>query len=78
MKPIEPGSSVSVVSGYGTTGRDPRQGQRIFPQACVQTGTGAHPASCTMGTGGRFPGSKAQPGRDADYSPPSSAEFENE
>jgi hypothetical protein len=23
---------------------------------CVQTDSGAHPASCTMGTGGPFPG----------------------
>jgi hypothetical protein len=27
-----------------------------------------------MGTGGSFPGGKARPGRDADHSPPSSAE----
>jgi hypothetical protein len=40
---------------------------------CVLTGSGAHPASFTMGTGG-----KAPPGRDADHSPPSSAEVENE
>jgi hypothetical protein len=40
---------------------------------CVQTGSGAHPASYPMGTGG-----KARPGRDADHSPPSSAEVENE
>jgi hypothetical protein len=31
-----------------------------------------------MGTGGPFPGSKARPGRDADHSPPSSAEVVNE
>jgi hypothetical protein len=37
---------------------------------CVQTGPGAHPASCSMGTGGLFPGGKARPGRDADHSPP--------
>jgi hypothetical protein len=37
---------------------------------CVQTGSGAHPASCTMGTGGPFPGGKARPGHDADHSPP--------
>ena len=37
--------------------------------ALVQTGPGAHPASCTMGTGS-FPGIK-RPGRDADH-PPSS------
>jgi hypothetical protein len=45
---------------------------------CVQTGSGAHPASCTMVTGGPFPGGKTRPGRDADHSPPSSAEVENE
>jgi hypothetical protein len=37
-----------------------------------------HPASCTMGTGGPFPGGKARPGRDNDHSPPSSAEVVNE
>jgi hypothetical protein len=42
-------------------------GARFF--AHVQTGPGAHPASCTMGTGS-FPGLK-QPGRDADHTPPS-------
>jgi hypothetical protein len=31
-----------------------------------------------MGTGSPFPGGKARPGRDADHSPPSSAEIENE
>ena len=38
----------------------------------VQTGPGAHPASCTMGTR-LFPGAKVRPGRAADHSPPSSA-----
>jgi hypothetical protein len=32
----------------------------------------------TMGTGGSFPGGKARPGRDADHSPPSSAEVKKE
>jgi hypothetical protein len=27
-------------------------------KTCVQTESGAHPASCTMGTGGPFPGVK--------------------
>jgi hypothetical protein len=45
---------------------------------CVQTGSVAHPASCPMGTGRSFPGAKARPGRDADHSPLSSAEVENE
>jgi hypothetical protein len=41
------------------SGFDPRQRQMIFSSnLCVQTGSEAHPASCTMGTGGPFPGSK--------------------
>jgi hypothetical protein len=62
----------------GRSGFDPRRGQRIFPLTSVQTGSGAHPASCTMGAGGPFPGAKARPERNADHSPPSSAEVENE
>jgi hypothetical protein len=58
-------------------GSIPVKGERIFP-VCVQTGFGAHPASCPVGTGGPFPGAKARPGLDADHSPPSSAEVENE
>jgi hypothetical protein len=29
---------------------------------CVQTGSGAHPASCPMDTGGPFPGGKSAAG----------------
>jgi hypothetical protein len=29
----------------------------------------AHPASCTMGTEGPFPGGKTRPGRDSEHSP---------
>jgi hypothetical protein len=84
LKWEEPGSSVSIVSDYGLDDR--AIGVRSLARAkdfssilCVQTGSGAHPASCTMGTGGPFPGVKARPGRDADHShPPSSAEVENE
>jgi hypothetical protein len=43
-----------------------------------QTGAGTHPASCPMGSGVPFPGGKARPERDADHSPPSSAEVVNE
>jgi hypothetical protein len=50
----------------------------IASSPCVQTGSGAHPASYPMGTGGSFPGVKARPGRDADHSPRSSAEVKNE
>jgi hypothetical protein len=45
---------------------------------CSQTSSETHPASYRMDTGGPFPGGKAQPGRDADHSPPSSAEVKNE
>jgi hypothetical protein len=71
------------VSGYGAgrpndLGSIPGRGERIFSSILrVQTGSGAHPASCTMGTGGPFPGGKARPRRDGDHSPPSSAEVEN-
>jgi hypothetical protein len=39
----------------------------------VQNGSGAHPASYLMGTGALSLGVK-RPGREADHSPPSSAE----
>ena len=45
------------------------QWERDFPP--VQTGPGAHPASCKMGTKS-FPGVKCGRGRADDYSPPSS------
>jgi hypothetical protein len=57
---------------------DPRQRQKdFFSSLCVHTGSGAHPASCTMGTGRCFPGAKARPGCDADHSTPSSTKIEN-
>jgi hypothetical protein len=78
------GSSVSIVSGYGLD--DPAIEVRYLAEArkrfssnlCVQTGSWVHTAFCVMGTGGPFPGHKVQPGRDADHSPPSSAEVVNE
>jgi hypothetical protein len=39
----------------------------------IQTGSGVQPTSYKMGTGGSFPGVKRQ-GREADHSPPTSAE----
>jgi hypothetical protein len=69
-------SSVGIVTGYELDGPgiESRWGARFF--AHVQTGPGAHPASCTMGTGS-FPGVK-RPGRGADHPPPSSAEVKKE
>jgi hypothetical protein len=58
--------------------RSPAGAKKFSSSLCVQTGSEAHPASCTMGTGGPFPGGKARPGNVADHSPPSSAEVVNE
>jgi hypothetical protein len=72
------------VSDYGLDDRaaigvrSPAGAEDFSSSLCVQTGSVAHLASCTMGTGGPFPGGKARPGRDADHSPPSSAEVVNE
>jgi hypothetical protein len=60
---------------------DPRQRQRIFLLASASRpalGPTFPPIHWVMGTGGPFPGSKARQGRDADHSPPSRAEVENE
>jgi hypothetical protein len=76
------GSSVSIVSDYGLEERaigvrSPAGAKDFSSSLCVQTGSGAHPASYAVGTGGPFLGGKARPGRDADHSPPSSDEIVN-
>jgi hypothetical protein len=58
--------------------RSPTEAEDFSSSLCFRTGSGAHPASYTMGTGGSFPGGKTRPGRDADHSPPSSAEVKKE
>ena len=65
-------SSVGIATRYGLEGPgiESRWGARF--SAPVQTGSGAHPASCTMDTWS-FLGVK-RPGRGADHPPPSSAE----
>jgi hypothetical protein len=52
-----PGSVVGIATGYGLDGPgiESRWGRDF--SAPVQTGPGAHPASCTMGNGS-FPGVK--------------------
>jgi hypothetical protein len=77
------GSSGSIVSDHGLDDREievrsPTGAEDFSSSPCVQTGYGAHPASYPIGTGGPFPGGKARPGRDADHSPPSSAEVKKE
>jgi hypothetical protein len=56
-----------IVSDYGLDDRAigirSQAGAKDFSSSlCVQTGSGAHPASCTMGTGGPFPGDKSAAG----------------
>jgi hypothetical protein len=46
---LSPDSSVGIAVGYGLDGRGD----------VVETGSGAHPASYPMGTGGGFPTDKA-------------------
>jgi hypothetical protein len=57
----EPGSSVS---GKGLDDRAievrfPADAKDFFSSLCVQTGSGAQPASCTISTGGPLPGLKS-------------------
>jgi hypothetical protein len=54
---LGPGCSVGIATEYGLDGPtiESRWGQDFSP---VQTGPGAHPASCTMGAGS-FPGVKS-------------------
>ena len=66
-------SSVGTATCYWLDGPgiESRWGARF--SAPVQTGPGAHPAFCTMGTGS-FPGGVKRPGRGADHLPPSCVE----
>jgi hypothetical protein len=73
----------SIVSDYGMDDRaievrSLKGAEDLSSSPCVQTGSGAHPASYPKGTRDSFPGGKARPGRDADHSPLSSAEVKNE
>jgi hypothetical protein len=66
-------SSGSIVSDYGLDDRaigfrSPAGENDFSSILCVQTGSGAHPAFCPMGTGGPFPRGKAWSERDADHS----------
>jgi len=76
MTNVDRDSSVGIATAYGLDGPgiESRWGARF--SAPVQTGPEAHPASCTVGTGS-FPGVKYGRARDADPSPPSSAEVKN-
>ena len=56
-----PGSSVGIATGYGLDGPGIESRWVARFSAPVQTGPGAHPTSCTMGTGS-FPGVKSDRG----------------
>jgi hypothetical protein len=61
------------VPGYGLDDRvievrSPVEARDFSSNFCVKTVPGAHPTSCTMGTGGPFPGGKARPVRHTDHS----------
>jgi hypothetical protein len=77
------GSSVSIVSGYrlddqgSIRGRDKRI-NGFSSNLCVQTGSGAHPTSSTMGTRVLSLGCNMRLGRDTDHPPPSSSMVKNE
>jgi hypothetical protein len=65
-------SSGSIMSDYGLDDRaigvrSSARARDFSSSLYVQTGSGAHPASCTMGTGDPFSWAKARPGRDADH-----------
>jgi hypothetical protein len=62
----QPGSSVGVATGYGLDASGDRIPVGARFSAPVQTGPGAHPASCRMGTGS-FPG--VESGRDVTLTP---------
>jgi hypothetical protein len=59
----EAGVAVSILPGYRQDDRaigfrSPAGAKDFSSNLCVQTGSGAHQASCTMVTGGPFPGAK--------------------
>jgi hypothetical protein len=72
------GNRCLSATGWTTEGSEfeSRMGQEFSLLQVVQTGSGVHPTSYTMGTGGSFLGVK-RPGSDAHHSPPTSAEVRN-
>jgi hypothetical protein len=72
------GGSVGTGTGYGLDGRGliPGREKRFFLLHSVQNGSGAQSASYPMDTGCSFPGGEPT-GREADHSPPSSADVKN-
>jgi hypothetical protein len=70
--------SVGIATGYGLDDQEggssrPGRVKKNSLLYIVQTGSGVHPTSYPMDTGGSYPEVKRQ-GREADHSPPTSAE----
>jgi hypothetical protein len=65
-----------MLYGIGIAQIDSRQEQDFSLLHSLQTGCGAHPVSCPMGTGCDFPGVK-WPRPETDHSAPSTAEVKN-
>jgi hypothetical protein len=65
---------VIIATGWTAGARFPTGAKDFSLLHSVQAGSGAHPISYTLGTGGTFPGSTAA-GVEADHSPSSSAEI---
>jgi hypothetical protein len=70
---VRAGVSQRTIVSLDNRIRTPTEAKDFSSNLCVQTGPGAHPTSCRVGTGG-----KGRPGCDADHSPPSSAEVKDE
>jgi hypothetical protein len=70
-------SSIGIATGYGLDDQgsefESREDQEFSLLRNIQTGPGAHPVSYPMDNGGPFSGVK-RPRREADHSPPTSAE----
>jgi hypothetical protein len=76
---VSRGSSVQCLTTEWTNGvRSPTEAEDFSSGFCIQTGSGAHPASFLMGVGGPFPGGNVQPCHNADHSPPPATEINNE
>jgi hypothetical protein len=68
---------VGIATDYGLDGQGsvPDRDKRFSVIHSIQTGSGVHPASYTMGTGGSFLDGKE--GHEADHPPLSSAKVKN-
>jgi hypothetical protein len=79
----EPGSSVSIVSGYGLVDRaievqSSAEAKGFFLYPLCPNRLWGPPSLLYNGYRRSFPQGKARPARDADHLSPSSAEVENE